>query len=220
LSTNNEQNADEKFLNDLLLKLKNTTEYTNLLKSVSPLVETIKTSDSAKQSLRPYAQTLMDRFEKSAERMKLFKEDAHAEGKDELTTLRKAFLYLGIFESSVTNLVDLVLMVFVINHHDFYVYSNRAYARRLDDLDNASLGEKLAFLNYHRLEVFSQNLNKDLRNKVAHMDFDVNEDGTISVGQQKFDLEYEILQLSAFVLVVAQVLNSCGLPSLLKELLQ
>jgi hypothetical protein len=109
-------------------------------------------------------------------------------------------------------------MIFIVDHHDFYVYDNRAYARGLDDLDNASLGEKLSFLNHHGLRIFSQNLNKDLRNKIAHMDFDVNSDGTISVGQQKFDLLYEIIKLSAFVLVIGQALASCGVPSLLKEL--
>jgi hypothetical protein len=150
--------------------------------------------------------------------MKFFKGDAKAEGKDEVTTLRKAFLYLGLFETSITNLIDLLLMLFIVDHHDFYVYDNRAYAKTLDDLDNASLGEKLSFLNYHGLPIFSQNLNKDLRNKIAHMDFDVNADGTISTGRQKFDLLYETVKLSAFVLVVGQVLGSCGVPSLLKEL--
>lgn len=218
LSIDHVRDADEKALDDFALKLKETREYEFLLKSLFPLVETIKTSGSSKQFLKPYAHTLKDRFERGAKRMLLFKEDAKAEGKDELTTLRKAFVYMGLFESSVTNLIDLVLMIFVVNHHDFYVYNNRAYARSLDDLDNASLGEKLAFLNYHDLRIFSQNLNKDLRNKVAHMDFEVNEDGTISVGQQKFDLRYEIVKLSAFVLIVGQVLGSCGVPSLLKEL--
>lgn len=220
LSANHEQDVDEKTLDDISLKLRGTTEYTLLVKSLSPLIEAIKTSVSAKHFLTPYAPTLRDRFEKSGKRMKFFKEDAKAEGKDEGTALRKAFLYLGLFESSVTNLIDLLVMILVADHHDFYVYNKRAYARGLDDLDNASLGEKLSFLNCHGLQMFSQNLNKDLRNKVAHMDFDVNSDGTISVGQQKFDLMYETVQLSAFVLVIGQVLDTCGVPSLLKDLLQ
>lgn len=219
MSINNEQNIDEKILDDISLKLKNTVEYTFLVKSLSPLVEAIETSGSAKQFLKSYAPALKGRFEKSGSRMKVFKEDAKTRGIDEVSTLRKAFVYLGLFESSVTNLVDLLLMIFIANHHDFYVYADRAYARGLDDLDDASIGEKLSFLNHHGLQIFSQNLNKDLRNKVAHMDFDINSDGTISVGQQRFDLLIEIVKLSAFVLVIGQVLSSCGVSSLLKNLL-
>ena len=220
LNTKHEEDAERKILDDLSMELRKTVEYGFLVKSLSPLIESAKTSDSAKQFLKPHARILAERFEKNGKRMMLFKEDAKAKGKDEITTLRKAFLYLGLFESSVINLIDFILMIFIATHHDFYVYDNRAYAKGLDDLNNASLGQKLSFLNYHGLQIFSQNLNKDLRNKIAHMDFDVNSDGTILVSQQKFDLEYEILKLSAFVLIIGETLASCSVSYLLNELQQ
>lgn len=111
-------------------------------------------------------------------------------------------------------------MILVANHHDFFVYNKREYAGKLNDLDSSSLGEKLFFLNQHGLQIFSHNLNKDLRNKIAHLDFDTNIDGTVSVGKQKFDLTTEIVKLSAFVLVVGEALKACNVPSLLQELMK
>ena len=217
MSTDNAREAG-KIVEDLASKMKETREYKLLTTSLFPLIETIKTSGSSKRLLKPCAHTMVDRFRRSSKQMSLFKEAIKTEGNDELSTLRKAFVYMGYFESSVTDLIDLVLMIFVVNHHDFYVYNNRAYAQSLDDLDNASLGEKLAFLNYHNLTIFSQYLNKDLRNKVAHMDFETNKDGTISIGQQKYNLLIETAKLSVFVCIMTEVLDSFDVPSILTKI--
>ena len=150
--------------------------------------------------------------------MSLFRETLKTEGKDELATLREAFVYLGLFETSVTNLIDLILMIFIVNHHDFYVYNKRAYAQSLDDLDDASLGEKLTFLNYHKLTIFSHFLDKNLRNKLAHMDFKTNQDGTISIGQQKYNLIIEAAKLMIFTAVVTEVLDFFDVPSILVKI--
>jgi hypothetical protein len=72
------------------------------------------------------------------------------------------------------------------------VYRNRKYAKEIDDLDDSSLGEKLVFLNDHGLQIFSSNLNKNLRNKVAHMDFDVSSDGKIRVKGNTYNLDSQV----------------------------
>lgn len=212
------ENADRKIVDDFSLLLKKHPTYDPLLKAVTPLVNAVRDSEPAKRFLKPHALTLIERFEKSGQRMKLLKEDSKAEGKDQIVTLRKAFLYLALFETAVTNLVDLMVLLLVATHQDFYVYNNRAYVKRPDDLDDASLGEKFAFLNHHGLHFFNENLNKNLRNKIAHMDFDINSDGTISVEQQRFDLTDETLKLSATVLIAGEVLSSCGIQALLAEI--
>ncbi len=113
-----DKDADMKILDGLFASIRNTKECAFLKRSLSPLIENVKSSDSAKQSLKPYALKLRDRFVRDAKRSLLFKEDEKKEGADEVTTLRKAFVYLGLFESSVTNLIDLILMMFIATHHD------------------------------------------------------------------------------------------------------
>jgi len=199
--------------------LKNTQEHNDLVKSLTPLIETIRGSEKAKDVLKSTGTgVFQNRFKQSARRMRIFKEDAKISGTSEITTLRKAFLYLALFETSVINLIDLVIMLFVANDHDFYVYRNRKYAKKLDDLDDSSLSEKLDFLNHHKLQIFSQHINRKLRNVIAHMDFDIEADERIAHNQQKFNLQHEIILLEAFVLVVGNALRECRLPELLSEL--
>ena len=150
--------------------------------------------------------------------MEKFREDSKTSGTDETTILRKAFLYLALFETSTTNLIDLVLMILIANGHDFYVYRNRKYAKKIDDLDDSFLSEKLDFLNHHGLVIFSEHINRTLRHKIAHLDFDIEADGKISISQQKYDLQDELVHLEAFVLIVANALKECKLPELLREL--
>jgi len=219
LSVDKQEEADAKILEKASEMLKRTPEYNNIVKSLAPLIESIRSSETAKSLLKlGGVHIFQNRFEKSARRMKIFKEDSKISGTDEISILRKAFLYLALFETSVTNLVDLVLMIFVANGHDFYIFRNRKYAKKLDDLDDSFLSEKLDFLNHHGLVIFSEHINRKLRNRIAHLDFDIEADGKVSVEQQKYDLQNELVHLEALVLIVANALKECRLPELFREL--
>jgi len=219
LSADEKEDTDMEILDKASEMLKRTAEYNNLVKSLAPLIEAIRNSDTAKDFLKSAdVDIFQNRFEKSGRRMKKFKEDSKTSGTDETTILRKAFLYLALFETSTTNLIDLVLMIFIANGHDFYVYRSRKYAKKLDDLDDCFISEKLDFLNHHGLVIFSEHINKKLRNKIAHLDFDVEADGKILIGQQKYDLQDELVHLEAILLAIANALKECKLPELLREL--
>jgi len=81
------------------------------------------------------------------------------------------------------------------------------------------LGEKLRFLNQHKLYVFSRNINKSLRNAIAHMEFDIVSEDVISVKKQRYNIENEIYYLMAFGLAVAAAVEDSGVPKLLQDLL-
>jgi hypothetical protein len=181
------------------------------------LLAKVELSQKSKEFIKPNASNLQNRFEKNAVRGYRFKELSKLHD-GELVTLLKAYVFLGLFETTVTNLVDLIIMFFIADGHDFYVYNKRAYAHSLDDLDEASLGEKLIFLNRHGLQVFSQNINKELRNKVAHMDFDIEPDGKISIENQRYDLDNEIYKLMGFLLLLTAVLEDSGIAKIFREL--
>jgi hypothetical protein len=106
-------------------------------------------------------------------------------------------------------------MIFIANHHDFYVYFNRDYAKKFEDLDNASLAEKLAFLRHHEFNL--PIVNKKLRNSIAHMDFDPLPNGKIKVDNQEYDLTREILMISYFVILFGTVLDEAHFPETIKE---
>ena len=139
--------------------------------------------------------------------------------KGETGTLLNTFVYLGLFETSMTNTIDLVLLFLISLGHDFYIPYHRRYAKELEDLDSPPLAEKLRFLNQHNLQVFSKNVNKFLRNKIAHMEFDIESDGKISIGNQKYHILKEINLLMFFSLAVGAAFDDSGVPKMLEELL-
>lgn len=215
--SNEETREDRERIERLYQNVRELKEYRGLLGFLNSITAEIDSSDKAKRFLKPYAPSLQERFRKSGERMLRFKEVSKLYD-GERGALLKTFVYLGLFETSVRNIIDLILMLLISLHHDFYLPWGRKYARKLEDLDSAHLGEKLTFLNRHNLQIFSRNINKDLRNKIAHMDFDVDPDGGISFGNQKYDLENEIYRLMAFLLLVTATLEDSGVPKLLGAL--
>jgi len=182
-------------------------------------VNNIRSSDSAKKIIEPHSAVLQERFKKSGERMIAFREIAEKLPKGETGTLLNTFVYLGLFETSLVNMIDLILLFLISLHHDFFLSYHRKYAKKLRDLDSPPLAEKLDFLNKHHLTVFSENINKFLRNKIAHMEFDTESNGKISIGSKKYDIETEIDLLMAFSVAVLAALQDSGAPELLAELL-
>jgi len=115
-----------------------------------------------------------------------------------------------LFETSVTNVVNCIVFLLILNGHDFFIQYAKKYASDLDDLDDSTLAEKLDFLNFHGFSFFTKGINKSLRNKIAHMDFDIEGKGVVILKEQKFNLQTEILNLEAAVLCAAEALKEAG----------
>jgi len=147
-----EEEKDREILDSLYKTMTQTDEYRALMHVLGMLVENVRSSDVAKDQLTIHAPDLKRRLEKSKRLMYLFKEDSKLQN-GEVVTLRKAFVFLGLFETSLTNVVDLILMFFIAIHHDLYNFFAREYAKTLDHLDKISLYEKLLFLNHHGLHI-------------------------------------------------------------------
>ncbi len=212
-----DEERDSAILDEAIQLLEKTTEYQMLVEKLKPLVQPMIPSSEGSKDFRDFLRQSLTRFKKSGERMRHLKEDSKAEYGSQLDTLRKAFLYLAFFETSVTNILDLVVMLLVFNGHDFFVQYPRKYARNLDDLEGVSVREKLDFLNFHGFSIFAENINSNLRNKIAHMDFDIESKGIIYANKQKYDLQNEIIKLEAFVLLSGKALGSLRLFELLSE---
>jgi len=214
----NEDEKDNEILNQTTKLLEQTSEYQKLVVKLKPLVESILSSSEETAKLRDSLKQLQTRFKRSGQRMHLLKEDSKADYDSQLNTLRKAFLFLALFETTVTNMLNCLVVLLIHNGHDFFIQFERKYARSLKDLD-ASYGvaEKLEFLNLHGFSFLTENINNSLRNKIAHMDFDIEGKGVIMVKNEKYDLQTEIVRLEAVMLLTARALNNAGFPNLLKE---
>jgi hypothetical protein len=216
--TFNEQEAkDKKKIDEIYESVVQTSEYKQLTNVLSGLVNNLKSSETAKMHLKIYASALQKRFERSKHNLYFFKEDYWPQ-ENEPATLGKAWRFLALHETSLTNAIDLILMIFIAVHHDLYNFFTRKYVQSLDDLDKISLNEKMLFLEHHKLRIFNHNVNRDLRNKIAHMDFEIAPEGKIVIRNKEYDLEEETYHLMGFTLCMAHSIADSGIPELLSEL--
>lgn len=212
-----DEEKDLERLDQAVRLLEHSTEYQLLVEKLKPLVASILSSREEIDKLKDFTRQSQIRFEKSGQRMRLFKEDSKTDYDSQLNTIRKAFLFLALFETTVTNILNCIVFLLVLNGHDFFIQYTRKYAKSLDDLDEANLAEKLDFLKFHGFSFLTEKINKSLRNKIAHMDFDIEEKGVIVVKKNKYDLQTEMIQLEAIVLLAANALGSAGFGNVLKE---
>ena len=214
----NENETDNEILNQSIKLLEHTSEYQELIVKLKPLVDSILVSGEGRRQARDSLKQLQTRFERSGQRMLLLKEDSKADYDSQLNTLRKAFLFLALFETTVTNILNCLVILLIHNGHDFFVQFKRKCAKNLKDLDESyGVAEKLEFLNLHGFSFLTCTINNSLRNKIAHMDFDIEGKGVIAVKNEKYELQTEVVKLEAVVLLTAKALSNAGFPELLKE---
>ncbi len=215
---NNEDEKDEEILNKATALLQNTPEYRRLVLKLKPLIESISALKQNKK-LQESLKELQIRFKRSGERMHIFKDDSKVSYDSQLNTLRKAFLFLALFETTVTNMLDCLVFLMILNHHDFFVQLKRKYAQSLRDIDDSfGVAEKLNFLNLHGFSFLTENINNSLRNKIAHMDFDIEGKGVIIIKNTKYDIQEELIRLEAVMLLTARALRNAGFYKLLSDL--
>jgi hypothetical protein len=210
--TDNAGHSPEKIRQNLL----SSKEYKDTISILKPMIETIKKSECARKVLATCANSTKFQGATQQKRALFLKKSLNLNPKNETETMQEALFYLGFFEVMVTTVVDQLIMIFIASHHDFYVYYNRGYAKNFEDLDYATLAEKLAFLKNHDFNF--PVVNKKLRNGIAHMDFDPLPNGKIKIGQEEYDLKKELFIVSAFTLMISSALRDVQFPELLLDI--
>jgi len=196
-------------------KFKDTKEYKELIAILIPMIQSIRSSPSSRKILNSCAKKMIERSEIQQKRILLLRKTFKLGSQDEVQILQNALFYLGYFEISVTNILDQLIMIFIANNHDFYIFRKKGYAKKFEDLDKAFLSEKLDFLKHHEIDL--PVINNTLRNKIAHMDFDIS-NGKVIVNNYEYDLKWETFLLSAFVIAFATILKDAHFPEIIQEI--
>lgn len=97
-----------------------------------------------------------------------------------------AFGYLAAVETIASIYVDLAILILIAKGHDLHLGPDRKHnyvrhAASLEDLESPtlSLSMKLDFLDLNGFPFFSKWIDRDLRNKIAHLDFDFDQHGNL-----------------------------------------
>lgn len=110
--------------------------------------------------------------------------------KNEISSL---FSYLGLVESLGNSVVDMLVILLVANGHDFHMECIHSFPRvrhvsSISDLEHerVPLGIKLSFLKSNGISSFTSILDSELRNKVAHMNFEIKDNKIIIKGKPAY----------------------------------
>ncbi|MCJ7633652.1 hypothetical protein MUP77_14840 [Candidatus Bathyarchaeota archaeon] len=96
------------------------------------------------------------------------------------------FLVEGPFGFYINNYVfGLVLE----SHHDVWLEDKQKFASSFEEIINVPLSTKLKFLDKHDFKSFSKICPKDIRNAIAHWNFHIEADGTITIKNHKYTKE-------------------------------
>ena len=128
-----------------------------------------------------------------------------------LATL-KLFHYLGLVESIGTTILDMATLLLIADGHAFHVHRPRVmHAKTFADIENVRMSDKLIFLRHNGLETLSEIVNRNLRNDIAHLKFDVDERGKITTDHySKLNINKEIADFNKRFIAVFTVLEDCS----------
>jgi len=116
--------------------------------------------------------------------------------------LIELFYYLGASEGVLSQIVQSIAFIFMGDSHDIYDPQRMKFVKSYRDLDKVSLFVKLQFVEEHGFKYLTEVYDRKLRNCIAHLKFNLNDDGTITnkITGGKIDEEIlleEIHKLSA-----------------------
>jgi len=163
-------------LKDMFLNGLSKDELIQFHSELNPLINRIKEMDETSENsqlLRNAYFSFQEKFDKA---MKIYK----AIEKQPLISPNFYLLYifLGAVES-VGNIVVNVLILLVVANGNIFKDKNKKKYTKMEDFENkkvyVSLGEKLDFLKRHKITVINSGIDTELRNSIAHLNFEVKE---------------------------------------------
>lgn len=109
--------------------------------------------------------------------------------------------YLFMVEGPFTLQVDTVAYSLVASGKKFYSNYLKRNVQHFQDLESTSLSKKLKFLQRNGLGIISDSYDRKLRNRIAHLSFKIDKEGTVHlknetkpIRSKEFNLKYEKLR--------------------------
>lgn len=162
----------EKLLEDKDLKWINE----KVARELEPFLDGLRMKSATYEAFRRTVQKSLPRIEQASE-ITIKLDDDYKKVKSELYA---TFSYLGFVESLGNTTVDMVVLLLIANGIDFHIECQHRtprmiHATKIEDLERerVSLTTKLNFLRDNGLKVFTSLIDTKLRNKIAHMKFEV-----------------------------------------------
>jgi hypothetical protein len=130
-------------------------------------------------------------------------------------SLLDLFLYLLLAEGVFSKIVQIVTFLLVEKCHDLYDPRQWIFVEDYEKLKKIDLYVKCQFLKKHEFDLLADSVDRDLRNCIAHLNFIVNEDGSILNKKTKKKIE-DLIQKTNYLGCVCAVTLHAMTYSLIK----
>lgn len=133
-------------------------------------------------------------------------------GKSKESSLLLVSLFLFEFEGVYANTLDSFCFQLVMHGHDLFDPIRREFALSSSEIGDVDITTKFKFLDRHNLKMLVRREDQKLRNKIAHYNFSVNNEGNFSIDGKVMDIGSKVLNLMTFIacvnLVTSQALKT------------
>lgn len=115
--------------------------------------------------------------------------------------------------------MDLIVLLLIANGYDFHVerlhkFPRIVHAEGFDDLAHATLRAKLDFLERNGMKRTASLIDRQLRNDIAHLDFEIDEEGKIKTRHCKdLNIYEKIRMFTKKPMVIMLILTEAKLES-------
>jgi len=188
----------------------------NISKELEPFLDGIRTMGSSSRNFRLFKEAYKGFLKKHnralaiAELLIKVKVEPTNKVVGDLTEL---FTYMGLVESVGNSIVNIIVMLLVANGRDFHIECRYTTPRikhvvSIKDLEDerVPLTTKLNFLRDNGITELALIIDSELRNKIAHLEFDVRKDRIYIKGKPAFEVAnnniYRLLQAVTIILLL------------------
>lgn len=93
--------------------------------------------------------------------------------------------FLTLVEGFLVTQINFLVFILIANGHDLYPTQREKNVRALSDIEKENLAFKLEFLAEHGFRKLIAKKARKLRNSVAHLFYEIDENGTVKVGRKR-----------------------------------
>jgi len=200
-------------------------------KGFAPLVDRTKTCSKVSPEYKQFkkdAGKLYLKIKRADDFVRLIASLKKAEMQQKESALLKLFGYLGLVESIGTAMADFALVLLILNNRAFHIESRwttprirHAISIKDFEAEKIQLGEKLGFLERNGLGFFAKMIKRTLRNRIAHLGFDIDDDGNISYKKGKrvknINIDSEIKEFRHTIAAFKRFLLKSGMLKFMKK---
>lgn len=115
--------------------------------------------------------------------------------------------FLWVYEVEYGRCIDAFCYLLTENEHDLFF--RQKYVHGLKEIGKVDVYTKLNFLKEHKFELLERKEEEEIRNKIAHHDFVIDNSGKVFIGEKEVDIGSKFNELTRFTHKVFMTFCSC-----------